>query len=60
MAKKGSVGERFFRRKPKNMLPNSMEREVYWRTMLEERQKERTKLATKERRALKSLLLDIK
>ena len=29
------------------MLPNSMEREVDWRTMLEERQKEQTKLTTK-------------
>ena len=26
--KKGSAAERFFRRKPKNMLPNTMEREL--------------------------------
>ena len=45
--KNGSAAERFLRRKPKNMLPNSIEREVNWKTMLEERQKAQTKLATK-------------
>ena len=45
--KKGRPTERFFRRKPKNMLSNPIEREVDWKTMLEERQKEQTKLATK-------------
>ena len=44
--KKGSTAERFFRRKPKKMLPNTMEREVDWKTMRKERQKEQTKLAT--------------
>ena len=48
--KKGSAAERFFRRKPKNMLPNTMERELDWKTMLEERQKEETKLGNKERK----------
>ena len=57
MDKKGSAAERFFRRKPKNMLPNSMEREVDWKTMLEERQKEQTKLETK--KGKKSLPLEI-
>ena len=38
--KKGSAAECFLWRKPKNLLSNSMEREVDWRTMLDERQKE--------------------
>ena len=35
--KTGSAAEGFLRRKPKSLLPNSMEREVKWRSMLEER-----------------------
>ena len=44
--KKGSAVECFFRGKPKNILPNLMEREVDWKTMLKETQKEQTKQAT--------------
>ena len=44
--KTGSEAERFLRSKPKNMLPNTMEREVDWKNMLEERRNEQTKLAT--------------
>ena len=43
----GSAAERFLRRKPKSLLPNSMEREVDLSSMLEKRTNEQTKLATK-------------
>ena len=40
-------GRALLGRKPKSMLPNSIEREVDWRSMLEERTTEQTKLPTK-------------
>ena len=49
----GSAAERFFRRKPKSLLPNSIEREVDWRSMITERTNKQAKLATskKERKS---------
>ena len=38
-----SAAERFLRRKPKTLLPNSIEREVNWRSMLTERTNKTTK-----------------
>ena len=38
-----STAERFLRRKPKSLLPNSIEREVDWRSMLTERTNKTTK-----------------
>ena len=42
--KAGSAAERFLIRKPKSLFLNSMEREVDWRSMLEETMNEQTKL----------------
>ena len=39
----GSPAERFLSRKPKTLLPNSIEREVDWRSMLTERTNKTTK-----------------
>ena len=39
----GSPAERFLRRKPKTLLPNSIEREVDWKSMLTERTNKTTK-----------------
>ena len=39
----GSPAERFLRRKPKIRLPNSIERDVDWRSMLTERTNKTTK-----------------
>ena len=50
--KTGSAAERFFRRKPKDMLPNTMEREVDRKNVLEERGNEQTKIATKRKEEL--------
>ena len=48
--KTDSAAERWFRRKPINMLPNTMERDIDWKNMPEERRNEQTKLATKKGR----------
>ena len=42
----GSTAKRFFRRKLKSLLPNSLERELDWRSMITERTKKQAKLAT--------------
>ena len=39
----GSLAERFLRRKPKTLLPNSIDRDVDWRSMLTERTNKTTK-----------------
>lgn len=45
----GCAAERFFRRKPKSLLPNNVEREVDWRNMLTEGTNQQAKLATSKR-----------
>ena len=49
----GSAAKRFFRRKPKSLLLNSVEKEVDWRNMITERTNKQAKLATnkKERKS---------
>ena len=49
----GSPAERFQRRKPKTLLPNSIERDVDWKSMLTERTNKTTKHveSTKERKS---------
>ena len=49
----GSPAERFLRRKPKTLLPNSIERDVDWKSMLTERTNKTTKHveSTKERKS---------